>query len=71
MAALLSTLGGLLPDLDSDSGVEMRGFTGLLGVLAAVAVWQHTAMLEPPPGFEVHLWLVILTYVLVRHILRA
>ena len=31
VAALLATIGGLLPDLDSESGVEMRGFTGMLG----------------------------------------
>jgi len=41
VAALLATLGGLLPDLDSPSGVEMKGFTGILGVLGALAVWQE------------------------------
>ena len=29
VAALLATLGGLLPDLDSPSGVELKGFTGI------------------------------------------
>ena len=43
VAALLTTLSGLLPDLDSDSGVELKGFTGILGVLAAVAVWEAWA----------------------------
>ena len=38
VAALLATLGGLLPDLDSQSGVEMRGFTG---VLASSARREH------------------------------
>lgn len=70
VAALLATLGGLMPDLDSKTGVQMRGFTGLLGVVAAIAVWQHTTDLDPPLGFEIHLWLVLLTYVLVRHALR-
>src|SRR5262249_35535852 len=58
------------PDLDSDSGVEMRGFTGLLGVLAAMAVWQGVGNLRPEPSFEFHLWAVILAYVGVRHFVR-
>ncbi len=41
VAALLATLSGLLPDLDSDSGVELKSFTGILGVITAVAVWQE------------------------------
>ncbi len=40
VATLLTTLSGLLPDLDSPSGVELKGFTGILGVLAALAVWE-------------------------------
>src|SRR3954454_21767080 len=55
VAVLLTTLGGLLPDLDSATGVEMRGFTGILGVLAAVSVWQRMADYPPPPVFEFHL----------------
>jgi hypothetical protein len=70
VAILLATLSGLLPDLDSDSGVEMKGFTGILGVLAAVGVWEWMAHLSPPPVFEFHLWSAILAYVLVRHGLR-
>lgn len=70
VAALLATLGGLLPDLDCASGVELRGFTGILGVLAAVAVWQQLAGVEPAPAFEFHLWAVVLAYVVVRHGLR-
>src|SRR5262249_27675635 len=56
VAALLTTLSGLLPDLDSDSGVELKGFTGILGVLAAVAVWDRLGQTDPPPAFELHLW---------------
>ena len=59
VAALLATLGGLLPDLDSDSGVELKGFTGILGVLAAVAVWQRVGRVEPALAFEFHLWAVV------------
>jgi len=70
VAALLTTLSGLLPDLDSATGVELRGFTGILGVLVAVAVWQEMEGVEPPPAFEFQLWAVVGAYVLVRHGLR-
>ncbi len=66
----MTTLSGLLPDLDSDSGVELKGFTGILGVLAAVAVWQEASQLDPPLPFELHLWVVIVAFILVRHGLR-
>lgn len=70
VAALLATLGGLLPDLDSPSGVEMKGFTGILGVLAALAVWQRLGRVDPPLAFELHLWAVVIAFVTVRHGLR-
>ena len=50
VAALQALLSGLLPDLDSDSGVEMKGFTGILGVLTAVAVWQEAGRTRPSPS---------------------
>jgi membrane-bound metal-dependent hydrolase YbcI (DUF457 family) len=70
VAALLTTLSGLLPDLDSDSGVEMKGFTGILGVLVALAVWQKMGKFTPEPAFEFHLWAVVCSFVMVRHGLR-
>jgi hypothetical protein len=70
VAALLATLSGLLPDLDSESGVELKGFTGILGVLAAVAVWDRLGQTNPPPAFELHLWAVVCAFVMVRHGLR-
>jgi membrane-bound metal-dependent hydrolase YbcI (DUF457 family) len=70
VATLLTTLSGLLPDLDSDSGVELKGFTGILGVLAAVTVWQVVGEFKPAPIFEVHLWAMVLAYLAVRHGLR-
>jgi membrane-bound metal-dependent hydrolase YbcI (DUF457 family) len=70
VAALLTTLSGLLPDLDSDTGVELKGFTGILGVLVSVAVWQEMGKVHPQPAFEFHLWAVVGAYVLVRHGLR-
>ena len=70
VAALLTTLGGLLPDLDSDSSVQLRGFTGLLGIIAAMAVWQGIDEAAVVVPFELHLWAAILTFILVRHGLR-
>lgn len=70
VAALLATIGGLLPDLDSDSGVEMKGFTGMLGVLVALAVWEGLGKAHPPPAFELHLWATVGSYVAVRHGIR-
>jgi hypothetical protein len=70
VAILLATLGGLLPDLDSPSGVELKGFTGILGVLGALAVWQEVGQVHPPPVFEIHLWSVVVTFVVIRHGLR-
>ncbi|MDR3634085.1 MAG: metal-dependent hydrolase [Isosphaeraceae bacterium] len=70
VAALLATISGLLPDLDSDSGVEMKGFTGMLGVLVAVAVWEGLGKVHPPPAFELHLWATVSSYVAVRHGIR-
>ena len=70
VATLLATLGGLLPDLDSSSGVELKGFTGILGVLAAGFVWVVVGQLVPTPIFEVHLWAMVLAFLLIRHGLR-
>ncbi|MFO0952551.1 MAG: metal-dependent hydrolase [Isosphaeraceae bacterium] len=67
VAALFATVSGLLPDLDSPSGVELKGFTGILGVLAALFVWMAMGRLRPPPVFETHLWATVLAFVLVRH----
>jgi membrane-bound metal-dependent hydrolase YbcI (DUF457 family) len=70
IALLLATISGLLPDLDHPIGVELKGFTGVLGVLCALAVWHHVARFEPGLPFELHLWSVVLTYLAVRYGLR-
>jgi hypothetical protein len=67
VAVLLATLGGLLPDLDSPSGVGLKGFTGILGVLGAMIVWQEVGQVNPPPVFEVHLWAMVCTFLMIRH----
>ena len=71
VAALLATLGGLLPDLDHPLGVELKGFTGILAVLASVAVWHRLAKGVPDLPFELHLWAVVLIYIFVRHWMRG
>ena len=70
VAALLTTMSGLLPDLDSGTGVELKAFTGVLGVLAALFVWTGLSRLYPPPVFETHLWAMVMAYVAVRHGIR-
>jgi membrane-bound metal-dependent hydrolase YbcI (DUF457 family) len=70
IAVLLATLSGLLPDLDHPIGVELKGFTGILGVLAALAAWEHVGRTDPRFPFELHLWAVVGAYLLVRYGLR-
>lgn len=70
VAALLTTVSGLLPDLDSASGVEVRGLTGMLGLLTALGVWRKLARAQPSPSFEYHLLAMVGTYIFVRHALR-
>jgi membrane-bound metal-dependent hydrolase YbcI (DUF457 family) len=70
VAALLTTIGGLLPDLDHPIGVELKGFTGILGVLTAVAVWHRLARGVPGLPFELHMWAAVLAYIFVRHGMR-
>jgi membrane-bound metal-dependent hydrolase YbcI (DUF457 family) len=70
IAVLLATLSGLLPDLDHPIGVELKGFTGVLGVLGALAVWEHISVHEPKLAFELHIWAVVATYLFIRHGLR-
>lgn len=70
VAALLALLGGLLPDIDSETGAGMRSFTGVLGLLAAVVVWRNLDMVQPGLPFELHLWSIVATYATVRYGLR-
>jgi LexA-binding, inner membrane-associated putative hydrolase len=70
VAALLTTLGGLLPDLDHPVGTELKGVTGILGVLTALAVWQHVKTRDPDYPFEIDLLAVVATYIVIRHGLR-
>src|SRR5271170_6459081 len=41
LGALLTTVGGLLPDLDSDSGVPVRELFSLAAVLTPLLLWRR------------------------------
>lgn len=71
VAALLATISGLLPDLDHPLGVELKGLTSVLGTVTALAVWHHLGRHDPNFPFELHLWAVVLAYLLVRYGLRS
>jgi hypothetical protein len=68
IAAGLTTLGGLLPDLDSDSGVPVRE---LFGVSAAVAPFLLFRRVEAWCGQSTEQTVVVLAviYLLVRYVL--
>ncbi len=70
VAAMLTSLGGLLPDLDHPTGTQLKGFTGILAVLASVAVWHKLAAKTPDLPFELHLIAVVIVYIFVRHWMR-
>ena len=65
LGAGLTTVGGLLPDLDSDSGVPVRELFGLLAA-AAVAVLFHP-LRERGLALEQALALMAIAYLLIRY----
>ncbi len=66
LGAGLTTAGGLLPDLDSDSGVPVREMFGLASTLAAVMLFKPVL----DYGFNIHqtLALLIVSYLCLRYI---
>ena len=70
VAILLATLGGLLPDLDSPSGDRAQGIHGHPGRAGGACRLAGGRAGPPAPVFEIHLWSVVVTYVLIRHGLR-
>src|SRR5262245_3684730 len=65
LAAGLTTLGGLLPDLDSDSGVPVREMFGLLAAAVPILLFRRLQHM----GFPLEEILVILAalYLLIRY----
>jgi hypothetical protein len=69
LGAALTAVGGLLPDLDSASGVPQRVTFGLLGVAAPLLVLRRLLRLDAP--LDETLVLVGLSYVFIRYVLSA
>ncbi len=65
LAAGLTTVGGMLPDLDSDSGIPVREMFGLAGVVVPILLLPRLNA----QGFTIEQLLVILgaAYMLVRY----
>jgi membrane-bound metal-dependent hydrolase YbcI (DUF457 family) len=60
VALLLSILGGMLPDLDSDSGNEIKHIKSISAVLGALIFWVASGRVQPPMAFEMRLWITLL-----------
>lgn len=65
LGAGLTTLGGMLPDLDSDSGVPVRELFGIAGAAAPVLLLPHLRDMDL--GTDRTLVLLAATYLLVRY----
>jgi hypothetical protein len=67
LAVGLTTLGGLLPDLDSDSGVPVRELFGLAAAVTPFLLYQHLIY----RGLTTEQTLVVLAgvYILIRYVL--
>lgn len=69
LGAALTTVGGLLPDLDSDSGVPVRELFGMLSALIAVFLFQP--LREAGLSLQQTLGVVIVSYFFVRYVVAA
>lgn len=59
VALLLSMLGGMLPDLDSDSGCEIKHIKSISGIMGALIFWVATGRVNPPMAFELRVWITL------------
>ncbi|MGL4550437.1 MAG: metal-dependent hydrolase [Gemmataceae bacterium] len=66
LAAALTTVGGLMPDLDSDSGVPVRELFGMIAALAAVFLFHP--LREAQFSIEQTLALLVVSYFFVRYV---
>jgi hypothetical protein len=66
MAALLASIGGLLPDIDHPMGIEIKSVATLFGTAGALVAWRklHLAGLHLP--IELQIWSVIACYFMLR-----
>lgn len=65
LAAVLTTIGGMLPDLDSDSGIPVREMFGLAGALIPLLLFERLRRMNLTP--EQLLVLMMGTYLAVRY----
>lgn len=59
IALLFSMLGGMLPDLDSDSGKEVKHLTSITAVFSALLFWAASGKVNPPLAFEIRVWITL------------
>lgn len=59
IALLFSMLGGMLPDLDSDSGKEIKHITSMTSVASALLFWAASGRVDPPIAFEFRIWITL------------
>lgn len=59
VALLLSMLGGTLPDLDSDSGKQVKHIKSISAVLGALLFWVASGRVQPPMEFELRVWITL------------
>lgn len=60
VALLLSMLGGMLPDLDSDSGCEIKHIKSISAVMGALIFWVASGRVDPPMAFELRVWITLI-----------
>jgi len=67
LGAAMTTVGGLLPDLDSDSGVPVRELFSLAAVMVPLLVWRR---LMNANFSDADLFLILITfYLLIRYVI--
>ncbi len=71
MAALLATIGGVLPDIDHPLGVEIKTLTTLLGTAGALFAWRKLAISGVEWPVELEIWTILGVYFLLRIGLRS
>ncbi|MGD9855211.1 MAG: metal-dependent hydrolase [Planctomycetaceae bacterium] len=68
LAAWLTALGGMLPDLDSESGRPVREMFGLVAAIAPLAlVGRVTSWLGLPSDPEIIMLLIVVMYLAIRY----
>lgn len=70
IAAGLTTLGGLLPDLDSDSGVPVRELFGISAAIAPFLLYRRVYD-ECQQSIEQTLAVLAAVYILIRYVLSS